>query len=130
MPALLDKISRAQSTLEESGMKRELAQAVIDGWHKDIKIGQVPGIQEYVDEKQQFIPYALRVQVVVGAKNTLASDALWDGKDKTALAYLIKYGLRGNKGVKRAPKGNSAYIASDRLFGKARNPKADWKYVK
>ena len=116
---------------ERTKMKRNLAQAIIDVWKLDGICAAVEGLKDYMANKPgSFFPIMRRVRVMLASKATLASNALWANNENAALAYLIKYGLKGNRRIKKPPKINETRIVSPRLSGKANSPKHDWRYVK
>lgn len=111
-------------------MKKDLALAIVEEWKKDAKIIEVPGLIDYFRAQGQFVPGNIRVKVLVGARNRLASAALWDGQCNRAAGLLMKHGLKDKSTIALPPKNKASYIASPRLSGNLRTPKSDWKYVK
>lgn len=111
-------------------MDIKLARAVVRGWREDRRVRDIPELISYAYEQRHFLPADVRLQVIVGDRNRLASSALWDGNYERAVLLLVKHGLRDRSTIAKPPKKNASYIASSRLSGNLRNPKSDWKVVK
>lgn len=111
-------------------MDIKLARAVVRGWREDRRVKDVPELISYAYAQRHFLPADVRLQVIVGTRNRLASSALWDGDYERAVMLLVKHGLQDKSTVAKPPKKNASYIASSRLSGNLRNPKSDWKVVK
>jgi hypothetical protein len=111
-------------------VKKDLALAIVDCWKKNSTVGDVPGLAAYMNEQGKFAPIKIRLQVLIGTYNRLASAALWDGQYNRAAGLLMKHCLKDKSTVVRPTKANDTHITSRRLSGDVRNPKSDWKYVK
>lgn len=111
-------------------MKKDLALAVVDYWKQNSTVGEVPGLVDYMNEQGRFAPIKIRLQVLIGTYNRLASAALWDGQFNRAASLLIKHGLKDKSTTVKPPKPNDTHITSRRLSGDVRNPGSDWRYVK
>lgn len=111
-------------------MNITLARAVVRGWREDKRVGDIPELISYAYEQRHFLPAGVRLQVIVGTRNRLASSALWDGQWERAVMLLVKHGLVDKSTIAVPPKKNASYISPPRLSGNVRNPKSDWKIVK
>ena len=111
-------------------MKKDLALAIVDGWQKDTKVSDVPGLIDYYLAQKKYVPGYVRVKVWVGTHNRLASAALWDGHFNRAAGLLMKHGLKDKSTMAVPSRGDGSYIGSRRLSGDVKNPGSDWKYVK
>ena len=107
-----------------------LARAVVRAWREDKRVGEIPELISYAYEQRHFLPAGMRLQVIVGTRNRLASSALWDGQWERAVMLLVRHGLLDKSTIAVPPKKNASYISSPRLSGNVRNSKSDWKIVK
>lgn len=78
-------------------MKRSIAIAIVAGFKANGKVAAFSEeVLDYIQGKYGFIRPA-RVQAMVGQMCKRAADALWDGNETTAIAALMKYGLRDTR---------------------------------
>lgn len=111
-------------------MSRELATLIVEGWKADCDIQRIGELCAYLIKINYFIPFTVRIRVLIGEQARLASDALWEGKFDTAVIRLMKYGIDTKARHVKRPYRVTAYIKTNRMSGRERAPGQDWKYVK
>jgi hypothetical protein len=127
-------------------MSEELANALVEAWHKFLNTWHFHSHSNPLLYEQLrvacggYIPPA-GIRVLLDARNRKASRALWDGKpDDVVVRWLMKSGLpdnlilnmRTHTGARSiSHKGaEEAYVKPYRESGRFYNPSNDWKYVK